>query len=178
MDPLPPFRYHPDPIASGSVEPSKRQCRCCGKKRGCIYTGPAYCEEDLEDALCPWCIASGAAHEKFGAEFVDLASLDLPEKAAQEIAQRTPGFSTWQGEAWPVCCGDATAFLSAAGFAQVRTVMRELEPEILKYLSAELTIPSNAAEEVFQTLSREQGPTLYVFRCLSCEKHRYHVDFP
>jgi len=59
---LPVFRYHPDPIASGSVVASAAECVCCGEARGFIYTGPAYCEAELEEALCPWCIADGSAH--------------------------------------------------------------------------------------------------------------------
>jgi uncharacterized protein len=39
---LPVFRYHPDPIASGSIVASGAQCACCGARRGFIYTGPVY----------------------------------------------------------------------------------------------------------------------------------------
>ena len=39
---LPTFKYHPDPIASGSVEPSETECVCCGKARGYVYTANAY----------------------------------------------------------------------------------------------------------------------------------------
>jgi len=59
---LPVFKYHRDPLQSGSVAKSPESCRCCGKQRGYIYQGPAYSEEELEKALCPWCIADGSAH--------------------------------------------------------------------------------------------------------------------
>ena len=102
---LPAFRYHPDPLASGSVVASEATCRCCGHARGHVYVGPVYAEEELSEALCPWCIADGAAAEKFDAEFVDVACFPdaLPDDAAEEIARRTPGYATWQGEAWPAC---------------------------------------------------------------------------
>ncbi|MGV8422639.1 CbrC family protein, partial [Pseudomonas aeruginosa] len=32
--PLPHFRYHPEPLASGSIEASATTCQCCGKARG------------------------------------------------------------------------------------------------------------------------------------------------
>jgi hypothetical protein len=35
---LPVFRYHRDPIASGSIEASGAQCLCCNKRRGFIST--------------------------------------------------------------------------------------------------------------------------------------------
>jgi len=97
---LPVFRYHPDPIASGSVVASDAQCACCGARRGFIYTGPVYCEDDLDEALCPWCIADGSAHAKFDASFADANGFS--EKVApavvDEIVHRTPGFNAWQQE--------------------------------------------------------------------------------
>ena len=36
---LPVFRYHPDPIASGSIVASDAQRACCSARRGFIYTG-------------------------------------------------------------------------------------------------------------------------------------------
>src|SRR4051794_16064897 len=70
---LPTFKYHPDPIATGSVEPSDTQCDCCGKQRGYIYVGPVFSVEGLYEYICPWCIADGSAHTKFDAEFTDAA---------------------------------------------------------------------------------------------------------
>jgi len=72
LDP-PVFRYHPNPIASGSIVASGAQCVRCEQRRGFIYAGPSYCEVELDVALCPWCIADGSAHEKFDASFVDEA---------------------------------------------------------------------------------------------------------
>jgi uncharacterized protein CbrC (UPF0167 family) len=52
--------------------------------------------------VCPWCIADGSAHEKFGVEFTDWASIGgghweaVSEEIANEVAFRTPGFSGWQ----------------------------------------------------------------------------------
>ena len=48
-------------------------CVCCGERRGYIYAGPVYSERELSDSLCPWCIADGSAHSRFGAEFTDAA---------------------------------------------------------------------------------------------------------
>lgn len=65
---LPAFRYHPDPVATGSVIPSNAECRICGEARGFIYTGPSYGDEGLTDEVCPWCIADGSAHDESDAE--------------------------------------------------------------------------------------------------------------
>lgn len=47
-------------------------CQGCGKARGFVYVGPVYSVEELNDALCPWCIADGSAAEAFGASFTDV----------------------------------------------------------------------------------------------------------
>src|SRR5688572_25633883 len=110
---LPHFTYHPDPLATGCVEPSSKQCICCQKVRGYIYTGPVYTQEDLSNSLCPWCIADGSAYKKFGAEFTDPAGVGdygswdpVPQAVIDELVQRTPGFSGWQQERWWTHCGD------------------------------------------------------------------------
>ena len=86
---LPAFRYHPDPIRSGSIVESGEVCRCCRQNRGYMYAGPVYAEEDLDDAICPWCIADGSAHTMFDASFVDTEAFSegAPESAMEEISR-------------------------------------------------------------------------------------------
>jgi uncharacterized protein CbrC (UPF0167 family) len=175
---LPAFRYHPDPILSGSVVESAARCRRCGEARGYIYTGPAYAEDDLDDSLCPWCIADGSAHRTFDATFVDSEAFpdDAPEAAVEEITCRTPGYDAWQSERWPCCCGDATAFLMPAGIAEIRERHRELEGLLMGHIVHEMGISGGAATRLLGALNRSQGPTAYLFRCLHCERYHFHVD--
>ncbi len=95
---LPIFKYHPDPVATESIVPSDALCVCCGRARGYIYAGPVYSEEELEESLCPWCIADGSAHERFDACFTDEGGIGdygtwdlVPSEIVDEIAYRTPG---------------------------------------------------------------------------------------
>ena len=71
--PLPKFKYHPDPVATGSVKATEESCICCGRARGFIYVGSAYAEDELDEQICPWCIADGSAHSRFDASFTDEA---------------------------------------------------------------------------------------------------------
>src|SRR5437867_1874998 len=119
---LPTFKYHPDPLATGSIERSEVECVCCGRERGYVYTGPVYSKEELLDRICPWCIADGSAHTKFDAEFTDAEGIGeyspepaVPREVIEEVVFRTPGFSGWQQERWLACCGDAAAYLGRAG---------------------------------------------------------------
>jgi uncharacterized protein CbrC (UPF0167 family) len=174
---LPTFRYHPDPIGSGSVVASDTTCACCGKSRGHIYTGPVYAEEDLEDALCPWCIADGAAHKKFDATFVDSEAFpdDAPQDAVEEIVERTPGYNAWQSEVWPVCCDDAAAFLTPAGIKELRS-QQDLEGIAMTYIVQEMGISGGAATRLLTSLNKDAGPTAYLFQCLHCGRHLLHID--
>jgi uncharacterized protein len=175
---LPVFKYHPDPILSGSFVKSKKKCECCGKKRGYIYTASAYCEEDLEEALCPWCIADGSAHGKFYATFVDEAAFpdDVPAAVVEEIAQRTPGYSSWQSEQWFSCCGDAMAFLEPAGLAEIRQRYPGLEPQILAGMIGDLNLSAATGKQILDSLQRDAGPTAYIFQCLHCAAYKTFVD--
>jgi uncharacterized protein CbrC (UPF0167 family) len=178
--PLPKFRYHPDPIASGSVEESDRQCRACGERRGYIYAGPVYSEEALEDSICPWCIADGSAAEKFEASYVDSEAFadGTPEAAMEEISLRTPGYNSWQSEHWPMCCGDATVFVTPAGIAEIRASYRQLEGFVLNHIIYNMSISGGAAKRLLDSLERDRGPTVYLFQCLQCETFHYHIDGP
>jgi uncharacterized protein CbrC (UPF0167 family) len=92
---LPEFKYHRHPIQSGSVEESSKPCQCCGKARGYIYSGPVYSENELDDSICPWCIADGKAHAEFDATFVDEVALpdDLPEKIIHKLPGAPPAIT-------------------------------------------------------------------------------------
>ncbi len=176
---LPVFRYHPDPIASRSVEASDAQCACCNQRRGYICTGPTYSEAELEDALCPWCIADGKAHETFDASFADPAR--FPDGVAQdvieEIAHRTPGFNAWQEPRWLVCCGDAAAFLEPAGQAEIRARYPQIAGALMMYIVHELKISGGAAARFLASLDRDHGPTAYVFACRHCDGRPAYVDY-
>jgi len=176
---LPVFRYHPDPLASGSIIASDLQCRCCRERRGYVYTGPVYVEEELQDSLCPWCIADGSAYGRFQANFVDVEAFPegTPSEAMDEIVRRTPGFATWQGERWPQCCGDATAFQSPMGIEELRR-QPGAESFALSHIIYEMQISGGAAKRLLDSLRRGSGPTAYLFECLQCHRRHLHIDFP
>jgi uncharacterized protein CbrC (UPF0167 family) len=165
------FRYHPEPVTSGSLASSDRICQCCGRARGYIYTGPVYAEEDLSDALCPWCIADGSAADRFAASFVDPAGVgdygsweEVPSDVIDHVARRTPGFTGWQQERWWTHCGDAAAFLGLAGQAELRADWAAAVPSI----RADSQLDDTDWPAYLAALHRTQGPTAYVFQCLHC----------
>lgn len=177
--PLPTFRYHPDPIATGSVKPSDRACSVCGEVRGFAYHGPVFSQRDEVGPLCPWCIANGRAQEALEAEFTDPDAIgdygegpEVPEAVRSEVAHRTPGFYGWQQERWPTCCDDATVFLGPMGHAEL-----ELQgPGAMAAIRAEFGGSELEWPRVFESLARDTEPTAYLFRCLHCGRFAGYSD--
>ena len=130
MSDFPTFKYHPDPVGTGSVVRSTMACACCGEARGYIYTGPFYSRTVL-NRFCPWCIADGRAATEFGGEFHDVTGLFplvpgrdletwLPAAVIDEVLCRTPGFTLYNPVAWVRHCGDACAYHGVATTADLR----------------------------------------------------------
>ncbi|MEU6389128.1 CbrC family protein [Streptomyces sp. NPDC046939] len=96
-------------------------CTCCGCRRGYIYRGPVWAEEELSERLCPWCIADGSVAERFDAHFTGGSALgeDVPRGVFAAVDRRTPGYFAWQEPSWFFHCGDGTAFVGPAGFAEL-----------------------------------------------------------
>lgn len=169
---LPRFKYHPDPLGTGSIASSDKTCEVCGQTRGFIYTGPIYCESEPE-AVCPWCIADGSAHTKLKAEFVDRDLIGggewepVPPKISDVVAFLTPGFSGWQQERWFTHCGDAAEFLGPVGKEQ----LQQSGSEAVEAIRIESGYDATEWKEYFESLNVEHGPaTAYLFKCLHCGK--------
>jgi uncharacterized protein CbrC (UPF0167 family) len=159
-EPLPKFKYHPDPIATGSIKAdADAPCLSCNRIRGYIYEGPAYSEKFhyLTHSLCPWCIADGSAAKQFGAEFADAEM--------EEIACRTPGFNAWQQEQWLTCCDDAAAFLGPAGAAELKGKFADAIPAVEQDWDGD-----------WHDLEKDGEPTAYIFQCLHCKQYLAYVD--
>jgi uncharacterized protein CbrC (UPF0167 family) len=177
---IPTFRYHPDPLATGSIVQSGETCVCCGSARGYIYTGPVYAIEEYDNCICPWCISDGSAHEKLDASFTDEEGIggggmwdDVPREVLEEVAYRTPGFSGWQQEQWWTHCGEAGQFLGCAG----RKELEALGSEAIAAIQGSTGLDDGPEwDRFFAALGKDGSPTAYVFRCPGCEKLGGYAD--
>ncbi|MHA4950625.1 CbrC family protein [Micromonospora sp. SD19] len=130
----PVFRYHPDPLATGSAMRIEHECSVCGQLRQIRYRGPIHGGQP--ETFCLHCIYSGEASRALGVvavatdgsdildmpgEFSDAIDVphDVPHHVIEEITRRTPGFTGWQQESWLYHCGDGAAFLGPAGYRDV-----------------------------------------------------------
>lgn len=172
---LPVFKYHPDPLTTGSVIYSDTRCRCCGEQRGYIYTSSVYCIGEIVREICPWCIADGSAAEKFGATFVDdyyLIKAGINASIIEEITRRTPGFDSWQAEMWLSHCQDACTFLGDATKQDVVSIADE-QIQVTGGEGIDSEIMNNIAENYVP----KSSPAFYKFMCLHCGKILYAIDY-
>ena len=168
---LPTFKYHPDPVATGSFVQLSRECAACHLIRGWTYTGPVYGQFDDQPVICPWCIADGTAHRLLGVEFVDPPGVggygdwdSVPQTVLEEICFRTPSFNGWQQERWYTHCNDAAEFSGAVGV----TELRGLDPAAYAAIAKESGFIGKELADYMASLDRDNGPTAYLFRCGSC----------
>ncbi|MGA5290230.1 CbrC family protein [Streptomyces pseudogriseolus] len=173
-DDLPFFRYHPDPLATGSIRASAGTCACCERGRGWVYTAAFYTAHDVTGPFCPWCIADGSAAERFEGDFADSYGLDgVSEDVLHEVTRRTPGFSAWQDPHWLVHCQDAAAFVGEVGYAELTE-----HPEALEELRSEIRLMGLYDEEQIEHFLTRLGgdATAMLFRCTVCGAHLAYVD--
>jgi uncharacterized protein len=174
------FRYHPDPVATGSAVRTDAACSLCGMHRGVRYRGPVY--GDQPDTLCLHCIASGEASERLGPVGVGPAvfsdAIDVPDSVpagvVDEVTMRTPGFSGWQQEGWLYHCADAAAFLGSAGYAELAPYPDAVAS--LREGCQRLGWSAERTEEFLSSLDKHGEPTAYLFRCLHCGTHLAYWD--
>lgn len=175
---LPHFRYHPDPIGTGAIVAAEVTCLSCGQDRPYTYAGPVFAVDELDRALCPWCIADGTAAARFDAQFTDVfwaVPDDVSEAATDEVLRRTPGFVGWQQERCLHHCGDAAAFLGAVGAAELANFPDALDS--LREEGRDLQSPAEQVEQYLALLDKNGQLTAYLFRCQVCAAHLAYSDF-
>jgi uncharacterized protein len=177
---LPEFIYHPDPVASGVIKISDAICVCCQQARGYIYTGPVYSTDELNDALCPWCIADGSAHDKLDASFNDEAGIGgygdweaVSKNVVEIVAYRTPSFIGWQQEKWWTHCADAAVFLGVVGYNELRNYGEQAVEAIAK----ECAFTGKELKTYMMRLKKNGSPTAYLFKCRHCGLFGGYSDF-
>lgn len=172
---LPKFKYHPDPLATGSIEASDEACECCGKSTGYIYSSILYAEEEIE-FICPWCIADGSAAKNFDGAFIDdypLINAGLTEDVVSEVCGRTPGYNSWQQEQWQSHCNDACEFHGDAE----KEVLQALSGDALDSFLEKEMIKPDIWVNILAGYQKGGSPAVYKFKCRECPEVIYTMDF-
>jgi uncharacterized protein CbrC (UPF0167 family) len=186
MTALPSFKYHPDPIATKVFERLNEPCDCCGEVSEYLYT-PAVYSSHIIDGLCPWCIASGKAHEKFEAIFTPNVGeadtplvepwAEVPAEVRSEIEYRTPGFAGYQEQRWWTHCADGAAFIGYVGDLPKEIFLQPQAARFVKEMKKLHQLSDEDWQWFIGTPDKEHSITFYVFRCLHCGEVGGYGDF-
>lgn len=167
------FKYHPNIWNMDIISKSEKGqiCQCCGDKTE-YYLERMYCKENV-NCICLKCVASGRAAEKYDGTFIQDAEFDKVNdtQKIEELAKRTPGYISWQGEHWLACCNDFCQYIGEVGSNDLYKI-GIAERVIVDY---EADNPNDYYEDCLAYLGNGilSG---YLFRCLNCGKHRLWVD--
>ena len=166
------FKYHPNvyelDIFFKAEEGEFPVCECCGRETEYSYER-IYAIEEV-NCLCPECIASGKAAEKFDGTFIQGAEddkVDDPEKV-RELYERTPGYHSWQGEEWLACCNDYCAFIGYTDIDRLNEM--GIADEVLDKFD------EDTAEFIRNAMTENGHIYGYLFRCLHCGKYHLGTD--
>lgn len=166
---LPKFKYHPNLYQTDMVVFENGVCECCGKEVD-AYIGNMYAAEEVT-CICLDCVASGKAAEKFDGEFIQDAEKQIGDACkTEELFKRTPGYISWQGEHWLVCCDDYCAYLGTVGTEELE------EMQIIEEVLADYEENGWYIDDMREYLTKDGSLCGYLFRCLHCRKYRLWVD--
>jgi uncharacterized protein CbrC (UPF0167 family) len=173
---FPTFKYHPDPLSTGSIKASPAVCDCCGTARGFEYTASFYSPHQSDPTICPWCIASGEAAQKYEGDFSDpcpLADEGIAENIIEEVAKRTPGYNSWQQEVWESHCNDACEFRGDAK----PTELSDLSGVDLEKHLSRIEFSSEQWQSIVREYQEGSDAAIYKFVCRHCHAPVYSIDF-
>lgn len=176
---LPQFKYHPNSYQLDIFKAEKGICSICHKERTIKYDYSFYSIDEPE-YICPWCIASGEAAEKYHGSFNDYASIEgvsthldkasaiyLPEQFLDAVILQTPSYSSWQQERWLVHCHEPCAFIGYIGAKEMNPYFNDIKPNIEQL--------GYSTEEVSNNLSVNGYMVGYLFECVHCRQKRLHI---
>lgn len=169
--PLPTFKYMPNPIQANIFKTGELVvCDCCEQEVDIYCTKGIYAIEEVE-YLCPSCIHSGLAAQKFDGQFQqDLLNSELVKNDdyTDEVLHRTPGYISWQGNDWVAHCTDYCAFIGYVGWRELVDMGITEEFEHFN---------GHTKEELAATLRNNGSHQGYLFQCLECQQYILYSDF-
>jgi uncharacterized protein CbrC (UPF0167 family) len=173
-EPLPAFRYYRDPGADETIEESPVECSACGRARGFVVTSTAYGVDVPDEAqFCPWCVADGSAHRRYGVTFNEVEA-GASQEATDEVAQRTPGILTWQDWDWPTHCGDVGVYLGQPTGDELRANREAYDALLADIRRFEWGRDEDFVHDFVDGLGG--GHVAYLFECPRCRKQLVRWD--
>lgn len=175
--PLPKFRYHPDPLGTGSIIRKDAVCQVCGQPTPYVYDVSFHWGGDDDPILCPWCIYTGEAAEALDGVFLHESSCQPVDDSAklEELCLRTPSYEATQQAVWLTCCGDACVYRGEKTWPQLEAmgIAPQLEAAYRENPSS-LPLSMDAMRYSFYGGAQVQH---YLFQCRHCKQYHLHTDW-
>ncbi len=170
------FKYYKNIMETGVFKTDEKViCECCGKETNIYYDGVFYSEEEIE-FLCPECISSGLAAEKFDGEFFDDEFIDKvdDEEKIRELLFKTPNYTTETDACWIAHCDDYCQFIGEVTWDYLVEHNLEYVLDELKDVFAEDGIDIGQIKKYLDGESELKG---YLFQCIHCKKYEIIITF-
>ena len=90
-------------------------------------------------------------------------------EVVEELAHRTPSYTSWQGETWVACCGDYCAYIGPVG-------TEELEETGMADELFEADGSLDGWKDARRDMVRSGWFTGHLFRCLHCGRCHLRAD--
>lgn len=167
------FKYHPNVWDQDIFKTNKDgitiTCQCCGNETD-YYTDMIYSAMNI-DCICPNCVASGRAAEKFNGSFSQDGEVSKvnDESKIEELFCHTPGYISWQGEYWLACCNDFCAYIGDVGTKELEEL--GIADEVFEEYDGR-----DEYDDARKYLVKEGSLAGYLFKCLHCQKYHLWVD--
>jgi uncharacterized protein CbrC (UPF0167 family) len=69
------------------------------------------------------------------------------------------------------------AYLEPAGKKEIQKRHAKLPPALVAQMAEEFELPSAEAQQLFDSLQRDESPCAHIFRCAACGTVRAQIDF-
>jgi ankyrin repeat protein len=186
LDPLPVFTYFASAELCSEIENTSQPCDCCKKRPGCLLKTPLIDNNDNEEVVCPWCISTGKAAQKFKIHpnCTELADEDTihDQTAIEELKKRTPPFTTWQDNFWLTHCGLPCQYKGRVGWKEIEALFPQIEIGEIHCTGKkgpEFHVREKKSDLIaflISSLHKEGSCTGYLFRCVKCHQLSLYFD--
>lgn len=163
------FKYNPNIQTIGVLKNGDGVCQSCGEKVKQYY--PTMYSREKVDCICLKCIKNGQAADRFQGQFIQDAEIDAvsDEIKIDELFNRTPGYTSWQGEHWLACCDDFCAYIGEVGTKEL--VEMGIDDDVFAEYDA-----LDEYENARDYLVKAGSMCGYLFQCLHCGRYHLWVD--